>query len=172
MCHGRHERADESRNDFIEEVTLDAITVVYQGQGAELLEMDIAAQGGEDMVEDRRLGSYLEPLDIADLLDRAVMTLIAFPWRVVGCRIIGWPREGVVGVGPPPAGKPRNGVAGLSTTSRTASPRPNPPAAKPSTPLRECPTAPPAPTCPVSMETSRLLSTPEQEPHPAGFSPS
>jgi len=50
MHHGRHQRTDESRNDFIEEVALDAITVVYQGHGAELLELDIATKGGKQVI--------------------------------------------------------------------------------------------------------------------------
>jgi hypothetical protein len=49
MCHSRHQRADESRNDFIEEVALDAITGICQGHGTELLELDITTKGGKQV---------------------------------------------------------------------------------------------------------------------------
>ena len=73
MHHGWHQRADESRNDFIEEIALDAITVVYQGHGTELLELDIATKGGKQVIPDGGLAAHLEILDVADLLDDAMV---------------------------------------------------------------------------------------------------
>ena len=73
MRHGRHQRADEARDDFIKQVALDAITVVYQGHGTEFLELDITAKGGEQVVFDGGFGAHLETLNIADLLDGAVV---------------------------------------------------------------------------------------------------
>ena len=73
MHHGWHQRTDESRNDFIEEIALDAITVVYQGHGTKLLELDIATKGGKQVIPDGGLAAHLEILDVADLLDGAVL---------------------------------------------------------------------------------------------------
>jgi len=73
MHHGWHQRADESRNDFIEEIALDAITVVYQGHGTKLLELDIATKGGKQVIPDGGLAAHLEILDVADLLDGALV---------------------------------------------------------------------------------------------------
>ena len=74
--------ADEPRNDLIEQVTLDAIAVVYQGHGAEFLKLDIATQGGEQMVSDGGFAAHLKILDVADLLDGAVV-LFDVPMPIV-----------------------------------------------------------------------------------------
>ena len=82
MSHGRHQRVDESRNNFIEEVALNAITVVYQGHGTELLELDIATKGSKQVIPDSGLAAHLEVLDVADLLDGTVV-LFDMPVLVV-----------------------------------------------------------------------------------------
>ncbi|MDD5276206.1 MAG: hypothetical protein PHR16_08995 [Methylovulum sp.] len=69
MVHRRHQFADEPRNDPVEQVTLDAITIVYQGHETEFLELDIATQGGEQVVPNGGLAAHLEILDVADLFD-------------------------------------------------------------------------------------------------------
>jgi hypothetical protein len=46
------------------------------------LQVNVATQGGEDVVEDRHFATYLEFLDMADLLDHA-MVLLDVPMLVV-----------------------------------------------------------------------------------------
>lgn len=48
---------------------MDAITVAYQGHGAEFQELDIATKSGGQVVPDGGLAAHLETPDIADLLD-------------------------------------------------------------------------------------------------------
>lgn len=58
MAHGGHQATDELRNEPVEQVTLYAITAVYQGHGAEFLELDIAVQGGEQVIPDGGLAAH------------------------------------------------------------------------------------------------------------------
>ena len=91
-----HEAADESRHHLLEQIPPPLVGGTDQVVEPHLLEMDIAAQGGEDVVEDRRPGAYLEFFDVADPLDRAVITLDC-PRMPVEAAEIGGP-EGIASV--------------------------------------------------------------------------
>ena len=73
MGHGRHEPGDEAGDDFLEQVPLYGVAVVdHVGEG-EPLQLDEGHQGGEQVVRDRHLGTHLETLDVAHLLDCPVV---------------------------------------------------------------------------------------------------
>jgi hypothetical protein len=70
-----HESINESGYRLREQTPPPLVSVAHEVGEPHLLQMDIAAQGGEEVVEDRRPGAHLESFDIADLLDRAVRAL-------------------------------------------------------------------------------------------------
>jgi len=73
----RDKGANESGDDIRVEFTLELIGVADEGGDLHLLQLDEAAQQGEDVVEDGDFASHLGPLDVAHLFDRAVILLDA-----------------------------------------------------------------------------------------------
>jgi len=82
MCHSGHESIDKPGNNAVEQITLYSVTIAYQSHGTELLELDIPAKGGEQVVSDGGFAAHLKILDVADLLDGA-MVLLYMPVLVV-----------------------------------------------------------------------------------------
>jgi hypothetical protein len=82
MLFVRDEGSNESGDHIRVQFTLELIGIADEGGDLHLLQMDEAAQRGEDLVEDGAFASNLEMLDVANLLDRVVV-LLDFPVLIV-----------------------------------------------------------------------------------------
>lgn len=92
-----HEVVDKSSHSIRVQVTLPLVGVTDDGNKLHLLQVDVAAQGSKDMVAYRDFAAHLKFLDMADLLDQAVV-LLNLPMLVMQSLEIRW-LEGVIGVG-------------------------------------------------------------------------
>ena len=77
-----NEAADKRSHDVVVQLPLPLVGVADEIRELHPLQMSVTAQGGKDVVEDRHFATYLEFLDMADLLDHA-MVLLDVPMLVV-----------------------------------------------------------------------------------------
>lgn len=70
-----HKVRNKCRDDLVEQIAAQAIAIVDQVDGFEALQLDITVNRREQMVLDRLIATDLKMLDMAHLLDGAVVLL-------------------------------------------------------------------------------------------------
>ena len=88
---------DKCSDHILVQIALPTIGAANDIRDLQLLQMDIAAQGGKDRVEDGDFAAYLEFLDVTHRLDHAVV-LFNSPVLVMELLKLGL-RKGIIGIG-------------------------------------------------------------------------
>ncbi len=91
------EGTDKPSDHLLVQITLPLIGISDDLMDLHLLQMDVAAQGGKNRVENRDFAAYLECLDVTDLLDETVV-LLNVPVLVMTFLEFGL-GEGFIGIG-------------------------------------------------------------------------